>query len=540
MKIRLRVQPPNEPAYDFEHAGPSVSLGRNPEVALVFEQDSAQSVVSWDHARIDLGPREATLTDLRSTNGTYRNNQPVAGTVPLWPKDSIRLGASGPVLTVVEIDLSATAPPVRPAKAAAVAAVSAPAAPPVPARPAAKVKPARAPAPAISETRGILLEAIRQQQSAHSNQRRALATVAAVALALLLLLFGGLWLFGDRLRGVAARTEEVAETTQKGFENVDEQFKQINARVDQVTSEFARIDKDLEDRKQAEAENADKLAQIARDVARQEQAERQRQGKLDKVADNLAELNQKLAKPENRAGGGATGGKADAARAEAPPAAARQVALKPGQRMDVILKKGVFYTGSLVSIDKERVKLQTNPNHTKPSEFDIRDVQAFQTRDGVFAYDEATGTFESALTYYRLNRSSGEFERAESTQDAYLSEDASVAGPTSAAHALLSRGPAGELCVGLPLPASRSPGALPAYHFKEIVTSKGVYTYNESKHDYDFKAHAEIAAAIKAATDKFWKEREEKEHQRRVESYKLGTERVRALAGLYWRRWWWW
>jgi hypothetical protein len=218
-----------------------------------------------------------------------------------------------------------------------------------------------------------------------------------------------------------------------------------------------------------------------------------------------------------------------------------QVTLKPGTKMDVVLKNGMFCNGSLVSADGERIKLQTIPDaQAKPSEFDSWDVQAFKTRDGVFAYNESTGTFESALTFYRLNRSSGEFERMESTQDTYLAEDADISGPTRVVQALLSRGPAGELCVGLPLPASKSPGALPAYHLKEISTANGVYTYNEAKHDYDFKPHTQIAAEIKAATNEAWRQYEEKQYQRRVEVYKLGTERFKAFAGLYAWHWWWW
>ena len=90
------------------------------------------------------------------------------------------------------------------------------------------------------------------------------------------------------------------------------------------------------------------------------------------------------------------------------------------------------------------------------------------------------------------------------------------------------------------MPASQSPESIPAYHFKEIVTAKGVYTYNEQKLGYDFKPHTQIAAEIKAATDEKWKQYEQTQYQRRVDAYKLGTERVHALAGLYWRRWWWW
>src|SRR5262249_61841523 len=93
MKVRLHVQDGPQ-SFNFEHAGPSVTVGRNPAGTLVLEQDTPASVVSWEHARIDLSPREATLTDLPATNGTYRNDQPVLGTGPLWPGDTVRFAVS--------------------------------------------------------------------------------------------------------------------------------------------------------------------------------------------------------------------------------------------------------------------------------------------------------------------------------------------------------------------------------------------------------------------------------------------------------------
>jgi len=117
MKIRLHVRD-GARSFDVEHAGPSLAVGRNPAGDVVLEEDAAESVVSWDHARIDLSAREATLTDLRSTNGTYRNGAPVTGTVPLWPQDSIRFGQSGPVISVRMIDLTPAAEPAVPRFAA--------------------------------------------------------------------------------------------------------------------------------------------------------------------------------------------------------------------------------------------------------------------------------------------------------------------------------------------------------------------------------------------------------------------------------------
>ena len=103
-------------------------------------------------------------------------------------------------------------------------------------------------------------------------------------------------------------------------------------------------------------------------------------------------------------------------------------------KMDVIMKRGEYYTGVLIGIDGTRVRLQTIPDpKAKPSEFDIKDVQAFHTRDGVFAFNEETGGFESAVTFFRYNKSSGHFERMDDNpQDATMAQDAAIRGPTNA------------------------------------------------------------------------------------------------------------
>src|SRR5205814_8428950 len=100
MKLRLLVQADGR-SFDFEHAGPTVTVGRNPAASLVLEQDAPESVVSWEHARIDMAPTGATVTDLNSTNGSFLNGRPLAGTAPLRPGDSLRSGQTGPVPTVV-------------------------------------------------------------------------------------------------------------------------------------------------------------------------------------------------------------------------------------------------------------------------------------------------------------------------------------------------------------------------------------------------------------------------------------------------------
>ncbi len=551
MKLRLHVQD-GPKTYEFEHAGPAVRVGREPGGDLVFEQDSPDSVVSWNHARIDLSPREATLTDLRSTNGTYRNEQRVEGAVPLWPGDTVRLGASGPILTVVEVDLSPSAvpPPPKPApRAVAAAPVVATAIKPP------RAKAPAAPAPAVSETRGIALQAVqalkaqqeqlRAQQAAHARHKQSLAVVACVGLLLLLLLGGGLWSFRGGLRELFGVTEKLQGDVADTQKNVDQLGREMRGLAQQTADHFEKVEKEQEQQRQAQNEQFAKLDQIAQEQIRQEAAAK---GGLDRLKQEwgatLDELNRRLAAPQPQA----------AARAEPPPppppaqpaaaaaANARGPRIEPGMKMDVIVKNKGFYTGVLVGITGERVRLQTIPDpQAKPSEWDIREVQAFQTRDGIFAYNESAGTFEPALTYYRFDKSSGQFVRAESgSGNAYLEEDAQVLGPTNSARALLARGPSGEWTVGLPVPASRGPEAIPAYHFREIITSKGIYTFDEQKRDFVFKAHTKIAAEAREARDEYWRQVDKQQWERRKESYQLVTDRLHALRPYFWGRWWWW
>jgi pSer/pThr/pTyr-binding forkhead associated (FHA) protein len=105
MKIRLDVNVPLQPRYSFEHQGAAVRIGRDPEGELVFQGEACQCV-SWNHACIELTTGGAFLSDLGSSNGTFVNDQRLAGRAPLRPGDRIRMGQTGPVLQVVDLQLS--------------------------------------------------------------------------------------------------------------------------------------------------------------------------------------------------------------------------------------------------------------------------------------------------------------------------------------------------------------------------------------------------------------------------------------------------
>jgi hypothetical protein len=109
MKIRLSIDTGSSPPTTFEHAGPVVHIGRDPDCELSL-QGEASSAVSRRHARIDLSVGGATLTDLGSSNGTQLNGQLLDGAAPLRTGDHIQMGFTGATLTVLELDLAASPP----------------------------------------------------------------------------------------------------------------------------------------------------------------------------------------------------------------------------------------------------------------------------------------------------------------------------------------------------------------------------------------------------------------------------------------------
>src|SRR5581483_907219 len=113
MKIRLAIAVGSARPVPFEHDGPHVHIGRDPDCELVLEGE-ASSAVSRRHACIDLSESGATVTDLGSSNGTLLNGQLLDGPAPLRVGDRIQMGYTGATLTVTDLDL--TLPVVTPAE----------------------------------------------------------------------------------------------------------------------------------------------------------------------------------------------------------------------------------------------------------------------------------------------------------------------------------------------------------------------------------------------------------------------------------------
>jgi pSer/pThr/pTyr-binding forkhead associated (FHA) protein len=108
MKLRLTIAVAPGQSIAFEHGGPVVRIGRDPDCELAL-QGEASTAVSRRHARIDLSRDGATLTDTGSSNGTLLNDRLIEGTVPLRIGDRIQMGYTGATLTVTELDLGTPA-----------------------------------------------------------------------------------------------------------------------------------------------------------------------------------------------------------------------------------------------------------------------------------------------------------------------------------------------------------------------------------------------------------------------------------------------
>src|SRR5262245_2280600 len=114
MKILLKVTTPAGQTTLFEHPGPVVRIGRDPDCELCLE-DEAGTAASRQHARIELSGGSARLIDTGSANGTLHNDKVLEGPAALRAGDRIQIGYTGSTLAVVDLDLAPPKPP-SPAK----------------------------------------------------------------------------------------------------------------------------------------------------------------------------------------------------------------------------------------------------------------------------------------------------------------------------------------------------------------------------------------------------------------------------------------
>src|SRR5438552_10206533 len=76
-------------------------FGRDVSATVKYDPDR-DDLVGREHAKISRDPNDPDaflLTDLNSTNGTFRNKQRVTGTVKLNIGDNVQFGPGGPEFT---------------------------------------------------------------------------------------------------------------------------------------------------------------------------------------------------------------------------------------------------------------------------------------------------------------------------------------------------------------------------------------------------------------------------------------------------------
>jgi pSer/pThr/pTyr-binding forkhead associated (FHA) protein len=237
MKLLFHVFVSPTVSFAFEHAGPRLTIGRDPSCELPLAHPEARGV-SRKHATIGLTSKGAFVRDLSSSNGTFVNDRRADQPLQFQVGDTIRLGPQGPAFRVVVLELGQAAQPVlvasqpaapqaqRPAALVPVQAQAQPAqAAPRPAAPAPvqkipaqviKVTPAAAPAvpqpPVESATRRLVVKL-------QKRQRKTMFGMMAAGLACLVM-GGCLFIQGGQLSnlwaewtGAKSREVELTKTT---------------------------------------------------------------------------------------------------------------------------------------------------------------------------------------------------------------------------------------------------------------------------------------------------------------------------------------
>jgi S1-C subfamily serine protease len=102
MKLCIRAADNSNPS-SFEFTEPIVTLGRGSDCSLSMPE---MLKVSWHHARLLLTPEAAYLIDEGSSNGTFLNDQRIAGRTPVKVGDYVQLGKTGPSFQIIEMDLT--------------------------------------------------------------------------------------------------------------------------------------------------------------------------------------------------------------------------------------------------------------------------------------------------------------------------------------------------------------------------------------------------------------------------------------------------
>jgi hypothetical protein len=214
--------------------------------------------------------------------------------------------------------------------------------------------------------------------------------------------------------------------------------------------------------------------------------------------------------------------------------------IEPGMKMTVLMKTNSHhYTGTLVGVQDGKLLLQTIPAEgAKPSQFELRDIAAFQISAGIYAYNPKIGQIVPAVTCYTLNKVTGNYDRMEKCpSDTFLAEHAKIVGPTKSTPAFFDASLHGTWGVGLPIPFDNSPQTIPAANFQQIITSKGVHTYDAATKGYTYKSHAQFTKEAQAQKDAAGKEYYKNQWDRHTQEYQLETNRVQAMQPIFTSPW---
>jgi len=205
MRIRLEIIDPTGRRTPFESTASILSVGRLPDNDIVVSHEK----VSAKHALIEVRQNEVFVSDLRSTNKTFLNEQELSGRRTLTVNDRVGLGASGPVLRIVAME------------------------PTLPSAPGPALLPARTPVGnAASLPRAEMERVARKHQ--HRTLRIVGAALGATAVLLLLvLLLFHKWI-SDTARAYANASQQVA-----GKAKDDAERARVDAEKARITAEKA-------------------------------------------------------------------------------------------------------------------------------------------------------------------------------------------------------------------------------------------------------------------------------------------------------------
>jgi pSer/pThr/pTyr-binding forkhead associated (FHA) protein/uncharacterized protein YoxC len=500
MRLRLRITPASGPGFDFVADKPVVRIGRDPASELCFAE--AADNVSWEHATITVSDRAATLADQESTNGTFLNATPTRlKTAALKIGDEFRLGQTGPRLKVLDLELNSTPVPIPPRPK------------PTMTRPA----PPPAPSEGVSVTRKLLLET-------QSRNRSLTAILVGVFLALLLLIAGAIWLIDTRGR-----------STDQAVTEVKKDVKQVDARLDETAKQLAGLSQDVKGLATSFDETNRRNDEIRKDDAR----------KLDVVAAEARQANQDIMaelrkKPpaEQPVADVAALNKARGA-AAAPDADDPPLELKPGlvlsvRRRGSANRRGVDYENAVLVAATPTTLHVASLDPAKPKTIAVDEIETVFVRNQMYTYNPSSNLFETGLSFFRLDKNNGSFVRIPRQEVDLSSCERGETEGEIVTQCFLNR--SGGFVVVVPKNKFNS-SQFEANVLLRIVTNFGVHTWYDPDRTYRFKTHQQIAKELNEEYERKKKESDAEEWKKKVEAYKLATDRIRALRPYWWRGW---